>query len=545
VRNKLAWLGRDQDANPGKLSFMFRFGQKSQSLRPTSGFREALDRGRFDELEPIAVVDIGSNSVRLVVYEGAVRAPTPLFNEKVLCGLGRTISDDGMLHDDSMERALNALRRFRALIRTLRAKNVQAIATAAVRDATNGTEFIAQAEAAIGIHIDIIPGEREAELAAQGIYMGFVDPDGIVGDLGGGSLELVNIADHGSENAVTLPLGGFRLMHAADKNSDAAEKAVEASLKSVGWLGKGRDRTFYAVGGTWRALAKLHMAHTRYPLRVMHQYEVDARQMIAFCREIRKPKKSSSIGGYETVSKARRELLPDGAMTLERLLVRTKAARVVFSVFGIREGLVYGYLPEIVRASDPLLAFCEDYARLRSRSARHAHELVAWTEPLFQSKELQEDAETLRLRTAACLLSDIGWRAHPDYRGEQSLNVIAHAALAGIDHPGRLFLALSVYFRHAGPSELEGEGLSAKLRSLAGENYTFRARVIAAAVRVAHMLSAGMAGVIDETRLSFEPGKLVLELPPAHAALDGERLNKRFKTLGDLLGRESVVRITE
>lgn len=524
---------------------MFRFGQKPQPELPSSASRGRLDRGRFDELEPIAVVDIGSNSVRLVVYEGAVRAPTPLYNEKVLCGLGRTISADGKLHADSIERAIHALRRFRALIRTLRAKNVQAIATAAVREATNGADFIALAEEAIGTHIETIPGAREAELAAQGILMGFINPDGIAGDLGGGSLELINIGDGGLANAVTLPLGGFRLMNAADGQQDAAKAIVEKSIKPVGWLGKGRGRTFYAVGGTWRSLAKLHMIHMQYPLRVMHHYAVPAREMIAFCREVQKPKKASTVQGFNEISRARRELLPYGAMTLERLLVRTRAERVVFSAFGIREGLLYGFLPDIERASDPLISFALDYARLRSRSAQHAYELVDWTAPLFAQGRLAENDEERRLRTAACLLSDIGWRAHPDYRGEQSLNVIAHAALAGIDHPGRVFLALSVYFRHAGPSEQEGQGLAASLRQLAGENHTYRARVIAAAVRVAHMLSAGMSGVIDETPMSFAPGKLVLDLPQAHAALGGERLNRRFKTLGDLLERETVVRITE
>lgn len=505
-----------------------------------------LDRGRFEELEPIAVVDIGSNSVRLVVYEGAVRAPTPLFNEKVLCGLGRTVAGTGNLDLEAMQRAIDALVRFHAVIRTLRAKNVQAIATAAVREAGNGDLFIARAEAALGCHIQILSGQREAELAAQGIRMAIPDPDGVAGDLGGGSLELIDISIGELRNAATLPLGGLRLSDQSGGKIDQAGKLINASLKTIDWLpGAGRNRTFYAVGGTWRTLAKLHMTHTKYPLRVMHHYEVPADDMIAFCREAQKPRKTNRIDGFDTISKARRELLPYGARTMECLLTKLRADKVVFSVFGIREGLLYGFFPESVRRADPLLSFCDDYARRRSRSIRHAHELIRWTDPLFAEGGLVETDEERRLRIAACLLSDIGWRAHPDYRGEQSLNVVAHAALTGIDHPGRLYLALAVYFRHAGPAEMAGEGLAASLRELAGEARVYRARVIAAAVRTAHMLSAGMAGVIDETQLVLEPDQLVLELPQAHADLAGERVERRFRSLGELLERKTSIRITE
>ena len=524
---------------------MFRFGRPSDAKAQRALETAGLDRGRFNELEPIAVVDIGSNSVRLVVYEGAVRAPTPLYNEKVLCGLGRSVSSKGELHPDGVKRAVDALRRFRALIRTLKAKNVYAIATAAVRDASNGAQFIKNAEAALGVRVQVLSGAREAELAAHGVKMGVTDPDGVAGDLGGGSLELINI-DHGElSDAVTLPLGGLRLIDDAGGQLAAAQKLADKHLKTVSWQTKGRKRTFYAVGGAWRSIAKLHMVHTGYPLRVMHEYAVPAKEMIAFCREAQKPRKFSALKGYETISRARRDILPFGALVLERLLMALKSREVVFSVFGIREGLLYDLLPRSEQECDPLISFCEDYARLRSRSVRHAHELVQWTEPLFQSDDLVEDDEQCRLRTAACLLSDIGWRAHPDYRGEQSLNVVAHAALAGIDHPGRLFLALSVYFRHAGPGETGGEGLAASLKTLVSDDNLRRARIIAAAVRAAHMLSAGMAGVIDETRLRCTPGRLVLELPEAHASLQGERLRRRFKSLGDLLGRETAIEITE
>lgn len=503
------------------------------------------DRGRFSELEPIGVIDIGSNSVRLVVYEGAVRSPTPLFNEKVLCGLGRTVGSSRQLGRDSIERALTALARFRTIARILGVKNIRAIATAAVREADNGREFIARAEQAAGVAIQILSGDREAELAANGILMGSQSADGIAGDLGGGSLELINLTASKRGDAVTLPLGGLRLLDVSGGRLDKSLEIADEQLASVGWLGRPEGRTFYAVGGTWRSLAKLHMEMHDYPLRVMHGYRLPASQVITFCEMIRRSRKISDIKGISEISKARREVLPYGALVMERLLRRMRAKDVVFSVFGIREGLLYSFLTEAERNKDPLLSFAEDYARLRSRSARHARELCLWTDAIFASPGPKESEDEKRLRHAACLLSDIGWRAHPDYRGEQSLNVIAHSVLGGIEHEGRIFLALTVYFRHVGPDD-EGkmwDQLSSRLKAIVSKPTLRRARILGAAIRAAHMLSIGQPGIIDETPLSYDGDKLRLSLPKFYQALAGERLSRRFQALAKLLEREFEIRL--
>ena len=508
--------------------------------------REISDFGRSGELEPIGVVDIGSNSVRLVIYEGAVRSPTPIFNEKVLCGLGRQVGSTGHLGKEAIDLALEALRRFSAIARILRVKNLWAIATAACRDASDGPDFIARGERALGGRIQVLSGQREAELAANGIMMGFRTPEGFAGDLGGGSLEIIEVKGEALRQSTTLPLGGLRLLYASDGHIDAAVEIADAQIARIPWLENGRGRAFYAVGGTWRAIAKLHMERTRYPLRVMHGYTMATEDAVDFCEEIRKARKLSIMPGIEDVSRPRREVLPYGALVLERLLKRLGPSAVHFSVFGIREGLVYSLLAEAERRKDPLLSFCAEYAGLRSRSAQHARELCAWTDALFQPPGPKETEEETRLRHAACLLSDISWRAHPDYRGEQSLNLIAHAALGGIDHPGRVFLALAIYFRHAGTGgDPESEGrdeLSERLKAIAPKKLYRRARVIGAAIRAAHMLSIGRPGIIDETPLGYERNTLVLTIPKAYAALDGERLRRRFAALAELLEREPDIR---
>ena len=503
------------------------------------------DRGRTTELEPLGVVDIGSNSVRLVVYDGAVRAATPLFNEKVLAGLGRTVASTGKLGEEPIAKALEALSRFRAIARILKVKNLRAVATAAVREADDGKEFIVRGEKALGAKIEILSGAKEAELAAEGIRMGFVAPDGVAGDLGGGSLELIDISGTKLNQASTLPLGGLRLIDVTGGKIERANEFAKEQFATLPWVKGGKGRSFYAVGGTWRAIAKMHMEYKNHPLRVMQGYTVPSRDMADFCDFILKAKKVSSLPGIEDVARQRREVIPYGAAVLQQLLDRLEPSQVVFSIYGVREGILYSLLPAHERRRDPLLCFCEDYARLRSRSIEHAYELCAWTDVLFGGDGPQETPDEQRLRHAACLLSDIGWRAHPDYRGEQSLNIIAHAGLAGVDHSERMFLGLSVYYRHVGLGEGDGDDLSERLKAAAGKRVLKRARIVGAAIRAAHMLSIGMPGVIDETPLSYDGKSLVLTLPKAYAALDGERLRRRLDGLAGLVEKQSEIRITK
>ena len=496
---------------------------------------------RAADPKPVGVVDIGSNSVRLVVYESAVRAPTPLFNEKVLAGLGRSIASTGALDNEAIESALVGLVRYRAILDVLGVENVRAIATAACREASNGAAFLARAQAALGAPIEVLTGVQEAELAAYGIVMGFEAPNGIVGDLGGGSLELIDVDGTTLKRASTLPLGSLRLIDASGGKIDKALAVTDAEIVRAHWAGGGVGRSFYAVGGTWRALAKLHMANQDYPLHMMQGYSLDAETAISFCEQIRKGKR---LAGLATVAKSRREALPFGALVLERVVRQLKSKEVVFSVYGIREGLLYNLLGPAERALDPLLAFATEYARLRSRSLEHSIELCGWTDALFATGGPSETAEERRLRHAACLLSDVAWRAHPDYRGEQSLAGMAHAAMAGIDHPGRIFLAMASFFRHAGPSGKADEvaDLSRKLTPLLSQRLLERAKIVGAAIRTAHMLSIGRPGIIGKAPLKFDKDRLILEVPGEFASLNGERLQRRFATLGSLLGKTAEIR---
>jgi len=495
-------------------------------------------QGRLDRGPPVAVIDIGSNSVRLVVYEGVTRAPTALFNEKALCGLGREVQSTGLLAVDAVEQALSALKRYRALCDTMNVKKVHAIATAACRDAKNGRDFIALAERTVRVEIEVLSGTREAELTALGVISGVHHADGVVGDLGGGSLELVDVRGTRAGRGVTRPLGGLALADISAKSLKKAEKFVKKTLTDVAVLQACKDRSFYAVGGTWRALARLHMWQTGYPLHVMHGYAIPADEALEFARLVHRVD-VETLSNIEVVANARRPLLAYAALVLEYVLRIGRPRRVMFSALGVREGLLYALLKQKDKEKDALIEAARELNQLRSRSPRHGEELIPWTDRFMASSGLDETSEERRLRHAACLLADIGWRAHPDYRGEQSLNIIAHGGFTAIDHPGRAYLALAVFYRHVGL--VVDDELSPRLRELASTRMIDRARVLGAALRLGYVVSAAMPGVLTSTPLTVERNRLALRLPGDHAALGGERVVSRLRSLARLIGREPIM----
>jgi exopolyphosphatase/guanosine-5'-triphosphate,3'-diphosphate pyrophosphatase len=487
----------------------------------------------------VAVIDIGSNSVRLVVYESMTRSLVSLFNEKTLCGLGREVQTTGLLAPDAVAKALTSLRRFRALCKVMKVGRVCAIATAACRDATNGPDFIARAERICGVRIEILPGPREAKLSALGVISGIHRPDGIVGDLGGGSLELIDVKGSRVRSGVTRPLGSLALQDLSHKSLKRAERIVRTDLSEVAQLKAGRGRTFYAVGGTWRALARIHILQSEYPLRVMHGYSIPALDALDFAQRLRRLVAADMLADIEIVADARRPLLAYAALVLEYIIRVARPKTIVFSTFGVREGLLYDKLPQAERSKDGLICAAQSLNELLSRSARHAEELIGWTDRLARVVRLRETDEDRRLRHAACLLSDIGWRVHPDYRGEQTLNLITNGNFGSISHQGRAFIALSVFYRYAGLSEQNEP--PEMIRALVPPAMVERARVLGAAFRVAHLISAARPGVLPATHFRSRGRKLMLVFEHRMVDLVADRVGSRFKQLARLIGRSGTI----
>lgn len=495
--------------------------------------------GRLNGSGPVGIIDIGSNSVRLVVYERLSRSATPLFNEKELCGLVRGVATRGRLEPEAIAEALTAVRRFVALTSQMKVSSLHVLATAAPREASNGPDFIAAVESITGVKVSILSGTEEARLSAQGVVSGFHEPDGVAGDLGGGSLEVVDVKGSQIGTGETFPIGGLRLEEAAEKSLKKAEKLVVEALEKSKVLSKADKRPFYAIGGTWRSLARLHMRQKGYPLHVMHHYSIPASEAADFCRMVAR-RDIDSLDSIEVVSRNRRPLLPYGAVVLEQVIKVMRPSQIVLSALGVREGLLYDLLPAEQKSADPLLMACAELAYLRSRSPRHVHELAPWSEMVFKVIGLDETEGEARLRRAACLLTDIGWRAHPEYRGEQSLSLIAHAAFIGIDHPGRAYLALANFYRHEG---LIDEQLSPRIRELVSTRLMERARALGATLRVAHLISGAMPDVVGRTRVEIRGKTLALILPKDLAPLGGARVIRRLAQVAKLAGLEPAVAV--
>ena len=491
-------------------------------------------QGRLKNAKPVAVLDIGSNSIRLVVYERHGRVLTPLYNEKSSAGLGRGIATTGRLSDQATDRALRAIRRFALVVRLMNVSRFYVLATSATREASNGAVFTAQVEAITGVAVKVLTGTQEAHYSALGVLAGINAFDGVVGDLGGGSLELASLGPDGETEGETHALGAIRLQDDSAMSLAKAAPIVSDRLKRSAIVKASEGRTFAAIGGTWRSFAKLHQIRSHYPLHMVQHYTISAEEAIALCDLIVSAAKSKRVlAGMREISASRRDLLPFGALVLAETLRQGKFSKVVFSALGVREGYLFALLPEAERKADPLLLGTSEMSQLRARSPLHASDLIRFSDRFFAATGISETEEETRLRVAACYLSDIGWRGHPDYRGEQSVDLVAFGSMTGIDHEERAFLSQVLAVRYMG---VKHKSANSSVMMLAGEPAGRRARLLGVFFRLAYPLSAGMPGVLDRLDFYVEDDKLVLDVPREWEFLAGERVRNRLKALADEAG---------
>ena len=490
---------------------------------------------------PISVIDIGSNSVRLVCYERLSRSPTPIFNEKALCGLGSGLAITGKLEEDAIEAAITAIHRFKGVSDQLAATQLIVLATAAARDASNGEEFIERVAEIADTEPLVLTGNDEALYSGYGILSGIYRADGVMGDMGGGSLEIADVCRNVIGEGKTFPLGGLRLQDLSKESQKKALSLAREDLKNNQILKAGKNRVFYAIGGTWRSLATLHMRQNKYPLSVLHHYEVSAKKMAKFCDQVVHAK-LDELDEIDQVSKNRAPLIQYGAAVLLAVIEEMDPDKVVISALGIREGVIYEQLDDEVRAQDGLIEGARELSHLRSRSPENAVELIEWTCSLYRIIGWPLDGELFRWQQAACLLSDVGWRAHPDYRGEQSVNMIAHAAFVAIDHPARAFIALSAYFRHEG--QLDDDELPS-VAQLLDEEQLRRARLNGVLFRLAHLISASMPDTLLKSEFIMEDDTVIFRIGEDQAGHVGERLLKRLAQIEKIIGIKTKIRVAD
>ena len=483
---------------------------------------------------PLGVVDIGSNSVRLVGYGGAVRALRPIYNERSFCRLGAAVAATGRIEGKPSEDALATLARFAALATRLGIENLVAFATAAMREAENREDFLAEAEAVLGHPIRVLSGREEALYCADGVMNAIPNADGIVADLGGGSLELACVAEGKTRHWATLPIGLLALHEKSGRDRATADKLVADALESVDWLAEGRKRPLYITGGTWRNLAYVHLTHARYGLNVLHHYGVARREMKVF---------TSLIGGLSdraaakltASSRNRRAALPMAARILHQLLSATRASEAVVSTHAVREGVLHAMRDKRHRARDPLLSACEEMAGRLCKSPDYGHELAHWTRDIFR-REDTDDPHTLdRLRVAACLISDLAWAGHPNFRAEMISQTVLKAPFTAIDHRGRVFLAQALAWRY----DVGHAPIDVGIRPAAGNKR--RARALGLSFRLAHALSTSLPGLLPHSRLKVGKRKLRLEIDPSQKALLAPIITKRLDLLAAALRLEAKI----
>ena len=479
-----------------------------------------------------AVIDIGSNSVRLVVFDGPKRAPLPKFNEKVLCGLGQDLGTTGRLGQAAMEDAITALRRYSALVNQMGIERVMVAATAAVREAQNGSEFVSEIEQECDLNVQVLSGKQEARYAGLGVLSGIPHANGVVGDLGGGSLELVDLSDSRIAETATLPLGSLRLtnMHMSEKR---LRKEITKKIAGVDWLEPIPTKNFYVVGGGWRSLAKYHIAKTGYPLNIVHNYRLSLPDIVDFLDEVI-AMDDDIMMSTPGIAKSRASTLKTSAIIMQIVLDNIRPKDVIFSGNGLREGMLFSELKKSVRKRDPLMEACRDMAAREGRFAEHGEEIYEWIQDLVEHADVKGNY----LALAAATLSDIAWWVSPDYRAAQAFRRIFRAPFNGIGHRGRAIVALAVYARYRG--NFSGNAPDNSL-TLLSESEAKDALTLGLALRLSHTLSGGIMGILKRTKLRVLPTEIILEVPEDLSNLLGVHVSGRLKILADAIGKTSKI----
>jgi exopolyphosphatase/guanosine-5'-triphosphate,3'-diphosphate pyrophosphatase len=483
--------------------------------------------------KPLALIDIGSNSVRLVIYDGLKRAPIPLFNEKVLCGLAKDIDSTGMLHKKGVNRAFNAIRRFVSLTKIMNVKTLKLFATAAVRDAKDGKDFVKKVYDELGVKIEIFSETDEAKYAGLGVISSIRNAKGVVGDLGGGSLELVDIDTKTLGKGVSYPIGPLRLSNAS-KDKKTVESIIEDKIKQFSLHEYISGGVFYAVGGSFRNLAKVHMGRKNYPLKVIHNYKVDSEDIMTTIMILSRMSEESLLK-IPGISKKRMKLMPYAALILKNIIKLGKPKKIVFSASGVREGLVYSQLSDKLQEEDPLLCGASEMMVRMLRGKEYGYELADWMQPLF-AKNDNEAAK--RLRLAACIMSEISAYENTEYRAELAFRRILDSSLTGLNHKERLFIAKSLYFRYENYPDIN---ILSTMGPLLSSKKIQHAQTIGAAMKLARTLSCSNYGVLSKTKLKMNDNVLSINIDEDIEEVYGESVKKKFKQLAEIVGKEARV----
>jgi exopolyphosphatase/guanosine-5'-triphosphate,3'-diphosphate pyrophosphatase len=476
-----------------------------------------------------AVIDIGSNSVRMVLYRLEGRAIWTVFNEKVLAGLGRDLPATGRLSPAGVEMAMTALRRFAAVLEGVRPAYTFVAATAAVREAEDGPDFCDRVAAVTGLKVRVLTGEEEAKYAALGVMAGDPRSQGVAADMGGSSLELIRVGGGSTTSGVTLPLGPFSL--ADPKGFDAARLRALIAKRLKPAAERFSTDELHAVGGGWRSLAQLHMEMSDYPLRIVHQYAMSADDARGVARLVAQQSRAS-LDKLPGISKRRAETLPYAALVLEGLIDTLGLKTITFSAWGLREGLLYESLDHDEAPIDPLLAGAAALGARQGISPAMPGALNAWLADVIAAlPEAFGRERDAVLATAACRLADLGARLHPDHRLELVFDQVLRAPIPGQTHSERIWLASVLNARYGGGASTPAPGAANRLLS---EPARAAARSLGLALRLGCDLSGRSPQLLANAAVTVKGGALKLTASDGYAdVLLGEQTRRRAKALAE------------
>ncbi|MDQ7018794.1 MAG: Ppx/GppA phosphatase family protein [Robiginitomaculum sp.] len=484
-----------------------------------------------------AVIDVGSNSVRLVVFRTHETFFQPIFNEKVLAGLGRGVAQTGKLNPEGAVAAMAALKRYKRIIKARGVSNVLAVATAAVRVAEDGPDFIKAVKAQTGLRISIIAGLEEARLSALGVIAGAPDAVGVIGDLGGSSLELVPVGKGRVKRGISLPLGPLAMRAGGDMDIKAMSARIDEALDEASAQITTKDSgSFYAVGGAWRSLALVNMALRGHPLRVLHNYRISRDEAFELVHLVGS-QSPASLARTPGLSSRRAPLLPYAALLLERILQRQFFESVTISGYGLREGLLYEELGSKARAKHPVLAGVKALAQQNWSSSRFGSEVQRWLEPVRDVlKSPFGEPRTNLMMAAACRLADIGARLHPDHRAQIAFDIVLFAPFAGLSHEERVALALCIFYRYSGDTTPPRGGL---IGHLLGKEQKDWALGLGMSLRCAAAVSGRTSKLLKRTHVHLQDDQLYLVARDDAQELLTARAQKRLQEMAAALGLET------
>lgn len=477
-----------------------------------------------------AVIDIGSNTIRLVVYAGPPRSPMPIYNEKSRVALGACLAGDGVIDNATMKKALAALARFETLARAMKVDTLRVVATAATREAKNGPALV-EGAAALGIRVDVLDGDTEASASGLGVLSDNPHADGYVGDLGGGSLELIRVSQGKLGDRLSLPLGTLRHDVLKGKTSKQIAQKIALDIKAqhgVDGFAIDKGLPFYLIGGAWRSFSRLHMHVSDYPLTILSNYHMPSEAPLQLTALANDPQ---ALAQTRVVPSARVAAMP-GATALLAGLARLLAPSVlVTSIYGLREGLLFDQLSGTERQQDPLISAVRFEGERLARFPFHGDALADWIAPVFAG---QSDTDA-RLCRAACLLSDSVWNVNPEYRADHALDLALDGNWPGVVASDRAIIAAALWTVHAGK-----KSLPAMLAKLAQPGALAQGVIWGLAIRLAQRLDGGTGGALADSRIDGDSNVLRLHLSHKSVRLRSNSVLRRLHILGEALGYDKA-----